>query len=522
MTSELTMEGLFSYFDPKTVLEIIRQKLPQQNISAEDYHRCLDACDSQSFHQRDVYTKNIIPINALLSLPTLQQASITDVLSYLDILAVKDAYLHCYGENFLIFETNFLKARDERIIDFSPPSLNLDPVTEKLLITQLQAALSPMMVHFYEELRKQDFLLQEIAADLSLQAKEAQKYILAVQKYNAEYKDNALKLLFSIIRVGLNAVNANEVVNLGATLTKVASSILGDADILTAIVSGVQDRMSNTCVEVLAEAEKQLLSATTPDAIARCWLSYRRQINTSSNELIRDIYSSNFFKCVIRETLAQGKGLTQEALLINSTEKAQDYLSKILSGLTSQVAKIQRMGKAIQSHEGSEEVKNYFQKIFLIRYTTAQINSKRYFERWISKGVGRQLAAHFPASVSQKGWSFKELCRKRPNATVRLGFFYNSRQDLRKLNEELKGLPHKLNDELVGVLAQLEPQNCSEVLDTLSIDSANHGVYFFPRSRRSIFSSPTPSLERSFEMVKPIEKKQGNVTLTSMRLLEVN
>ena len=451
MAYELTMEGLFSYFSPETVEKIIELPLVKRHLSAHDYCKCKEYLLLPMGFVDDEDPKIGEPVHALLGFEVLEHELIDDTIQYLSVEKIQQAYLHFYGQYFWVFHSKIVALKETPEVPFEPLSLLLNLVSEKKLILHIQGAMALPLQAFTNAIIEQDFLLQEIASQLIYQAGKAQEYIGAIQHDDMKYKQTIVSLAFSVVRLGLGVFNVGELANVSASIMTLASSSFDHVqEKFASIVSDIQRLVINTQLLVLQDAEKALISTTSPQEITLRWVMYRARIFDSANKSIKHILDScvnndDFFRCVIRETICKHKELSQEMLLIHATQQASNYIAEIVKGLQLQVAKIRHIRTAVMSFEGSQNIASYFRKMCLINYTLQHEKSGATIESWLTKKLGHRLSFYFPEVVFQKKWSptklvhmfhdeikyckqtvtYKEYQNRKRNSAVVLGLFRN-------------------------------------------------------------------------------------------------
>ena len=542
MTHELTMDGLFSYFDPITVEKIIELPLVKRHLSVHDYFQCKESC-SKSGILKCLQREGIRPFNAILSFDALQHAPIDEVLPYLSINKIKQAYLDSYGDYFSFYESKILALTEQPHLNYEIFSPMLDLVSEKKLILHIQAAMALPLQAFTNAILEQDFLLLEIASQLTYQAGEAQKFIAAIQEDDEQYKQAVINVTFSVIKMGLSVFHVDQLLSVGQSLSTLASSAFEKIDNkLSSLVSEIKNLVVNAHLHVLEEAERELLSNTAPEDITLRWSMYRAHIFHRENELIKSVLDTcvnndYFFRCVIKETMYQHKELTQEMLLIHATEKARLYVTEIVNTLKSQVMKIQHIRDAVRSPEGKKKIEFYFQQLSLIHYTMNHENSTNITQGWLTKKLGHRLSFYFPEVIFQKKWSpvtlqnlfhhgvvyckqkmtLQEYQARRRNSRVVLGLFRNSPRVKEALFSSLEEQITLLSDQLIH---QLQQQNSAAQLDDVFHgDTYDTGKrrYCFRRRQLSIFSFHEPDLEQT--VTKSINKSMPPIVLISERSL---
>ena len=80
MTYELTKEGLFNYFGPEIVENIIELPLVKRHLSAHDYCQCRGIFSRPQRSFDDLCKKTDEPIHAILGFDVLQDALINEVM----------------------------------------------------------------------------------------------------------------------------------------------------------------------------------------------------------------------------------------------------------------------------------------------------------------------------------------------------------------------------------------------------------------------------------------------------------
>lgn len=545
MTYELTKDGLFGYFGSEIIEKIIELPLIKRHLSAHDYCQSKDYLSRPQNNSKPLQKKHTKPLDAILSLDVLQQAPMNEVIQYLSIEKIKEAYMLCYGDYFLLFQEKFLTAQEHPPLSMVNYLPLLDLVGERKLILSIQGAMAIPLQAYTHAILEQDFLLQEIASQLIYQSGKAQKFIDIIQEDDSKYKQLVVNLAFSVVKMGFGVFNAGELIHVSNALVTLAAGTFDNMEEkLSSLVSDIQHLVMNTHLWVLQEAEKELLSTTGPEEITLRWSMYRFHIFHSASQSIKRILDScvnndNFFRCVIRETISQHEGLTQEILLIHAIDKAQEYVAYIMKGLQSQVGKIRRIRDAVISPEGSQNIEIYFRKICLINYTMHHEKSGTFIERWLTKKLGHRLSFYFPDVVFQKKWSsaklhhifyheveyskqkltLAEYQERKKKSPVVLGLFRNSSRVKRALFANLEEQIPYLGDRLVCELQQQGIQSRSEdVFLSENTDSDEVSRYSFSRRKLSLFSFCEPNPEEM--AAKSIQKVDAAVVLISRRDLE--
>ena len=545
MIDELTMEGLFNYFDPIAIKKIIELSLVKRHLSVHDYCKCKGA------FARPQINRDLLPqetggyLHALLSFNALKRASIDELIEYFSVAEIKKAYLHCYGEYFSIFESKMMASVEKSQYGFDAPDFFsfplLDEAREKTLALQIQAVMALPLQAFANMITEQDLLLQEIASVLTYQAGKAQKFIAAIQEDDIRYKQVVVSLAFSVLKLGFGVMNVGELVNVGESLSSLASSTFEKIEEKFSIfVSDIHNLVIKAYFRVLGDAEKELLSSTAPEDITLCWVLYRANIFRNANKSIKHILdtcvdNNDFFRCIIKETLYQHEELTDDELLINATEKARLYIQNIVEGLQSQVNKVRLIRDAVLSREGSEKIALYYRKICLINYTMSHENSRVMQQTWLTKALGHRLSYYFPTVIFQEKWTLVKLndfvyggvsyCKqkiplteyqdRRRNSPVVLGLFRNSSRVKKKLFMSLEEqIPH-LSDCLIQELQQPQMVAHSEVNFADDTHDTMRTHYSTRRRQLSLFSFSEPPVNE--QTIKPIPQPAPPVVLISQR-----
>lgn len=544
MTFELTKEGLFSYFDPETVKEIIELSLVKRHLSAHDYCQCRDGLSHPLQKFKSSHKNTLDPTHTILGFDALKHASLKEVRQYLGIKKINDAYVQCYGEYFSFFQAKILASTDNPNNPCNNPPPLLDFGSEKKLILNIQSAMSLPLQAFTNAILEQDFLLQEIASQLIYQARKAEQFISRIKDDDAKYKQTVVSLAVSLLKMGLGVFNVSELIDVSQSLSNLASGACETIEEkLSDLVSDIQTLVIHTHLWVLQEAESKLLSTTAPEEITLRWDMYRAHIFHSTNQSIKHVLDScvnndNFFRCIIKETIYQHQGLSQEMLLIHAVEKAHGYMANIANGLQSQVAKIRQIKNAVVSSEGSQNIEIYFRKIGLINYTLHHEKSGSMIQQWLTKPLGHLLTFYFPDVVFQKKWTpvrlyslvhhgvwyskqkitLQEYTKRRSESIVVLGLFRNSSTVKETLFATLEDkIPH-LSDQLVQSLQQQNstyPPAHENVFDDYA--SLRRGRRSFLQPREALFSFREPNPDAIF--IKPLPKGDNSVVLIAQREL---
>ena len=539
MTHELTMDGLFSYFDPNIVEKIIELSLVKRHLSVHNYLCCKEACSQSQISLKYLHKEKGEPFQAILSFDVLQHASIDELVLYLSIAEIKAAYLHCYGEYFAFFELKMFALKDKLHPNYDDLCPMLDLVSEKKIILHIQAAMALPLNAFTNALLEQHLYLEEIASQLTYQAGEARQFIAAIQADDEKYKQTVVNISFSVIKIGLSVFHADELINVSQSLYALASGTFDKIENkLSSLVSDIQKLVIKAHLQALQEAEKELLSDTAPEDISLRWSKYRSHIFHRSNELIKSfldacVNNDYFFRCVIRETIYQHKELTQEMLLIHATEKSRQYVVDIVKGLQSQVMKVQHIRDSVRSPQGMKRVEFYFRRLCLINYTMSHEHTENFTQSWLTKKLGHRLSFYFPDIVFQKKWApvklqnifhhgvkyckqkmtLKEYQSRRRNSSVVLGLFRNSSHVKEELFSTLESQITILSDQLIKELQQqdntLDPVDvCHQVDDCDSTRKKQR--YSFGRRQLSLFSFHEPDVDSNVnksiqQAVSPLE-----------------
>lgn len=545
MTYELTTSGL-AYFDRTTIEKIIDLPLVKRHLSVHNYFQCRDGGSPTRRFRRDISKKSVGLVNAILSFEVLQKEPIVEILQYISVEEIRKVYQQIYGEYFTLFESKLRASQNTEYLSGDILFPVLDLAREEKLIMLLQASMSTPLQAYTHVMLEQDFLLQEIESELTYHAFEAQKFIAAIQEDDDKYKQTVINIAFSVIRMGLGILHADELLTVSRALADLASKAFDKIeDKFSSIVSEIQRLVMNTHSQVLQDAEKSLLSTTSAQDIRRRWTQYRAYIFKSADQAIKHILdtcvnNNDFFRCVIRETIHQHKELTDDTLLLHAKEKARGYIINIVQGLQSQVARIQQIRDAILSREGSQKIECYFRRMCLINYAMSHEKPGKMTENWLTKQFGHRLSLYFP-EVFQKKWSpvklqslfknnvkyckkkmtIEEYKKRREDSTVVLGLFRNSsrvREDLFAHLEEQ--IPH-LSDQLVEELQQESFFAHSEDTEFMhdAFGTIGKARYSFKQRRLSIFG-PNASPHSVKTTQQSGQEIESPVTLVSQRSLD--
>lgn len=540
MTHELTHDGLFSYFEPILVEQIIELPLVKRHLSACDYFKCIDTCSILKQNLGFVPNISGTPIHAILSFNALKQAPINELREYFGIEQIRAAYLQCFGDYFTRFESKIMTSNVTSVLGYMPYSPLINESQQKVLILHIKAAMSLPLQVFTNAIIEQDFLLQEIAALLIYQASKAKLFIAAIQADDTKYKQVIVSLAFSVLKMGLGAFNVSELINVSQSISTLASSALDKIEReLLGLVSDIQNLIVYTHFQVIAEAEKDLLSSVAPEDMVLRWVIYRAHIFHNANKSIKHILDTcvnndDFYRCIIGETVAKHDDLTEETLQIHATERARLYIANIALGIQAQINKIRIVRDSVLSKEGGEKIELYFRKICLINYTLSLETSSALQSTWITKPLGHRLSYYFPEVIFQKKWAPVRLhnyihsgvmyCKqkmpleaykeRRRNAPVILGLFRNSSRVKHELFSQLEDQLPCLSD---GLIQELQQQRKPIHLTLCSDDyyDTHRTRYSFRRRQLSLFSFS--ELPFAGDPIKPIPQ-----TAQSMVILPKN
>ena len=521
MTCDLTRDGLCGCFDPLILATLIQLPLVKRHLSAEDYIYCQSIC-AQSMQSVTPPVKVALD-KAILPLSVLEKSDKQEVAGYLNIDAVKKAYIRAYGLRFQQFLSRYDSLQQDLSTEsfgFSPP--NVLPflrgsLQERKLIFQIQAAMALPLEAFTHAILEQDFYLQEIAAVITYQATKAHQLIAAFEANDIAYKKTVINLGLSVIKVGLGVVNGAELINVCQSLSTLAMNdeMVMDTTAFTAVIGNIRSLVLATHWQVLQQAEKQLLSTALTEDLSVRWVMYRAQVFRQANAAIQQVIetclkSDDFLRCIMRETCTEYPNLTDDALVIFSTEKVRAYVANIASALQDQIEKIGCIRDVIVSAEGSEKIEAYFEKMGLINYTLDHENSSSALHRFLTKKLGHRLSFYFPEVIFQKKWapitlfgllhrdvvyskrkiSVKEYQERRQKTPVVLGLFSNSSRVKKSLFMNLEEqIPH-LNDCLIEDLQQSTVDAAGVFLPNgvLTEQGGNVRRYSFKQQRLSLFS----------------------------------
>ncbi len=544
MAYELTMDGLFSYFDPQTIEKIIELPLVKRHLSSYDYLKCKEVLSLHKNDKDTVGQRSPGPLHVILSRNALKEASLEELEQYFNVAGIKAAYLFWYGEYFSVFELKMQESLAYSEFGFSASEPFtfplLDAISEKKLLLHLQAAVALPLQAFTHSLMEQDFLLRDISALLTRQAQKAQTFITAIQTDDFRSKQIVISLAFSVLKVGLGAFNISELVNVSESLAGLASSSFDVMeDKLSDLVSDIQNLVLNTYFRVLEDAEKKLLSNPTPEDITLAWVLYRGYISDNATNSIKQILDScvnndNFFRCIIGKTLFEHDDLNEESLLIHAAEKAKAYVIEIVKGLQAQVNKVRFIRDAVLSSEGSEKIELYFRKICLINYTMSHENAGTIRHAWLTKTLGHRLSYYFPDVIFQKKWtsatlnnffydgvpyckqkmSLEDYKARRQNSAVVLGLFRNSTKVREALFMNLEDQIPKLSDGLIKELQEQGRVECRDVTLVGDNYDTKRRRYCFARQHLSLFSFSEPHCDNE---KKSIHSSGRDVVLVSRR-----
>lgn len=543
MTYELTLEGLFRYFDPIDVQEIMELSLVKRHLSVQNYLDIKEACANPHLTQLLLSKVSVEPYHAILDFEILKQGISSEVHEYLQHEKVRGVYFHCYGEYFTRFETKHLLPKVESPIVSRLRSSSFNRGQEKILMLHIQASMALPLQAFTNAIMEQDVLLQEIASLITYQASQAQKVVSCIKADDVKYKQTVVNLAFSMVKMGLGFFNAGELVNISQSLADLATSAVDKMEKkLPSLVADIQNLVVHTHLRVLQEAEQELLSETAPEDITLRWSNYRAHIFHSANRSIKHVLDTcvnhdDFFRCVIKETLAHYPDISDDQLLLQSAEKARKYLADINFALQAQVAKIHHIRDAVKSPDGGLKVEYYFRKIGLINYAMEHSKNHNMIQSWLTKKLGHRLSFYFPDIIFQKKWTFsrinnlvykgvnyckqtltlKEYQERKQNAAVVLGLFRNSQKVRSTLFCNLEEQKPRLHDDLID---SLQRQTVMTVPDDIFLEEEQESYrsnrYCFRRRRLSLFSFTEPLPHE--DSTKSLESCKS-VVLVSMREL---
>lgn len=481
MTYELTKKGLFSYFDPKEVREIIELPLVQHHMSTYQYNLCRAECSTPLNYAST--KKKYASKETVLAFDALQRAPIGDVIEYLNITNVRAAYVELYGKYFIFFESQVLASKNEPCMLCGELFPVIDEISEQKLILSIKAATSLPILAFNNALLQQDFLLQAIALVFKKQATNAQEFIAEIQGRDVAHKESLINLAFSFVKLSLSMVNMGELLNVGARFSELAAYAFEEIEArLPDLVLEVQGLVATTHYGVLADAEKGLFSTVLPEDIESCWAEYRIRIFEKANSAIADVLKScvandDFFRCIIREVLCQHKNLTHDMLYIKAAEKTEHYFKVIAEGLLAQVAKIRHMRDAVVSEEGTQKIGEYYRKLGLINFAKQHEIRGSLTQQWLTKQTGHRISFYFP-EIFQKKWtgtfysifhrpvpyckqlmSLEEYKQRKQKAVVVLAAVGNSVRVKEELYMYLEEQAPKLMERLFRELRGLKPSS---------------------------------------------------------------
>lgn len=481
MTYELTKKGLFSYFDPKEVCEIIELPLIQHHMSTYQYNLCRAECStplSAASTKKKYASKETV-----LDFEALQCAPIANVIEYLNITNVRAAYVQVYGKYFIYFESQVLASKNEPCRLCGELFPVIDEISEQKLILSIKAATSLPILAFNNALLQQDFLLQSIALVFKKQASNAQDFIAQIQGRDIAHKESVINLAFSFVKLSLSMINMGELLNVGARFSELAAYAFEEIEArLPALVLQVQELVATTHYGVLAEAEKGLFSTVLPEDIESCWAEYRIRIFEKANSAIADVLKNcvandDFFRCIIREVLCQQKNVTYDMLYIKAAEKTEHYFKVIAEGLLAQVAKIRHMRDAVVSEEGTQKIGHYYRQLGLINFAKQHEMGGSLTQQWLTKETGHRISFYFP-EVFQKKWtgtfysifhrpvpyckqlmSLEEYKQRKQKAVVVLAAVGNSVRVKEELYMYLEEQAPRLRETLFRELRELKPSS---------------------------------------------------------------
>lgn len=545
MTQELTKDGLFSYFDPRDIATMLELPLVKRNLSVHEESLCRKALLMSRRNSVSSRTETVSPEQAILSFESLRYATISEVVDYLQIDRVSDAYSQVHGQYFEHLVSNIVAAKNTPDRTCGQLFCMLDEISEKKIILAIQSAMALPLGVFNNVLAEQNILLEEIADEFTFYSTKAQKFIVAVQERDIKYKQMVINLAFSILKLGLSVANAGELVNVSQSLAELATNTLGNIQAqLPNLITEIQKLVANTNAQALCGADKQLLATTLPEDVSKGWARYRHQVFHQANSQMQRVVETCvnndlFYRCIIKETLAAHPHLNKDKLLIQATENAKKYITSIVTGLLKQVAIIRQVRNAALSKDGGEKIERYFEKICLINYAKHHESDGSTAHKWLTKRLGHLLTRNFPEVVFQEKFSPVRLqglfhqrvkyCQRemtseeykmmREKSSVVLSAYRNPpavKDDLMKNLDEL--IPF-LGDRLIEDLRaqQAYPPMIEPPVDSFST-LAKRGRYSFAQRKQVLFDfNPPKVLEGIGVALVQLPTPDGSPVLTSHR-----
>ena len=348
---------------------------------------------------------------------------------------------------------------------------------EKVIMFHLKTFMASQMQQALSLILAQDFLLQEMSSEFIFHASKADDFISVVKDNDTKYKQSILNICFSLVRLGLDLVNAGEIVDVCVELSGLAKSSEYIQGKLYEIVGSIQDIVAFDTHQALVESEVRLVSHNT-QSIDREWVSYRANVYKKSYAAIHMLWekcinSDDFMLCIIKQAVNSHMD-DQNNLLLESVQIAKSYINDILQPLYDQLQKISMIRDSIKSKQGSQLIQLYFRRMHLIDFALSHEYSKSFLGRWLSKSMGHQLARYFPELVFQKKlspiWPYRFMGRKvryagekisakeyffrKGMAESVLGIFCTSRNIKNELYESLEDVMSLYTDKLIAGLQQ--------------------------------------------------------------------
>ncbi len=546
MMQELTKEGLFSHFDPRDIAILIELPVVKRNLSSHEESLCRKFFVQSRRNSVSLRTESVHPEQAILSFEALRHATIHEIVEYFTVQRVCDLYSRVHGYYFELLVSNIVAAKNTPDRTYGQLFCLLDEVSEKTIILAIQSAMALPLGIFNNALAEQNILLEEIADEFTFYSTKAQKFIVTVQERDVKYKQMVINLAFSILRLGLNIANAGELITVSQSLAELATSTLGNIQAqFPNLITEIEKLVANTNAHALCSADKQLLATTLPEDVARGWARYRHQVFHQANSQIQRVLDTcvnndMFYRCVIKETLAEQPHLNNERLLIHTTEKAKNYITSIVTGLQKQVAIIRQVRNAALSKGGGDKIEQYFQKICLINYAKHHEGVGGTANKWLTKRLGHLLTRNFPEKVFQEKFSPVTLmglfhlrvkyCQRdmtteeyrmmRAKSSVVLSAFRNSSVVKDELMRNLDDLIPHLGDLLIE---ELQAQQVLSPVEDPLVDTyatlGKKGRYSFVQRQRVLFdfSQPTLALEGIGVALGSLPTPEGSPVLTSHR-----
>ena len=422
MGRKLLSEVVFLFNKKEKKEEFIQIPFVRKILGDVEYMKVtqLILLDSNTKYLSEHYLDHTSREGLILDLDVLQEYDLEDIYQYIFTSEIRDEYIRKYGTEYFRFESSFkvhnISLQDQGDIK----EQQLDDASFRIMIIQLKSFMGSQLQRATSLILAQDFSLQEIAAELTFQAQQAKKFMSAVKENDIKYKQNVINLCFSLIRAGLDMVNASEIVDICLMLADLAQSSEDIQAKLVDVVDNMQDIVAYDNHRALVDSEMELVSMSNPQDIDRKWVFYRASVYRKSFEAIQLLWnecinSDNFMRCIIKQA-ARSQVNSKDDTMLEAAQVAKSYIDAILEPMQQQLDRISTVRNSVKSIAGGEYVQIYFRRMNLINYTLSHENSRSWVGRWLSKSIGHQLTKYFPAEVFQKKWSpiwCYRLCKKK-------------------------------------------------------------------------------------------------------------